>query len=135
MFISTKGRYALTCMLDLAEHCKDGNVSLKDIAERQGISLKYLESIMKDMVSHGLVKGVHGWGGGYSLTRDTKDYTALEIVKAAEDNFATVSCLAEGSEPCDRITACRTIKLWKGLDDAVNEYLQSVTLAELLEDA
>ena len=132
MLISTKGRYALRVMIDLAEHQADGFVPLKVIAERQEISEKYLESIIKLLVKAKLLNGVRGKGGGYQLTRTPDQYTVGTILRLTEDSLAPVSCLEDGAPPCPRMAVCRTLSLWQGLDKVINEYLDSILLSDLV---
>lgn len=131
MFVSTKGRYALRVMVDLAEHQGDGYIPLKEIADRQEISEKYLESILKTLVRQGLLSGVRGKGGGYRLTRPAEDYTVREILSLTEDTLAPVACLDDGAKECPRRDKCPTLGLWRGLYDTVNGYLDSVRLSQL----
>lgn len=133
MLISTKGRYALRVMIDLAEHSSDGSVPLKMVAQRQNISEKYLESIMKLLVQAGLLSGQRGKGGGYRLTRLPKAYTAGEILRLTETSLAPVSCLENDAAPCRQTAACRTLPLWQGLERVINEYLDKMTLADLMK--
>ena len=130
--ISTKGRYALRVMLDLAEHDKGQPVPLKDIAERQGISKKYLEIIVKDLVDGKLVKGSSGKGGGYVLLRVPEEYSVGEIVERMEGTLAPVACLQDGSEPCPRYASCATLPLWQELDQIVRDFLYQKKLSDLL---
>ena len=132
MNITTKGRYALRVMLDLAQHADAGFVSLKVTAERQNVSLKYLEMIISHLKKAGLVESTRGKEGGYRLTRDPDSYTVLEILSCIEDNLAPVSCIQAGEIHCDHAEACRTIPMWKELDEITNRYLSSVTLEDLL---
>ena len=132
MNITTKGRYALRVMLDLAQHADAGFVSLKVTAERQDVSLKYLEMIISHLKKAGLVESTRGKEGGYRLTRDPDQYTVLEILSCIEDNLAPVSCIQAGEIHCDHAEACRTIPMWKELDEITNRYLSSVTLEDLL---
>ena len=132
MLISTKGRYALRVMIDLAEHQADGFIPLKIIAERQNISEKYLESIIKLLVKAKLLNGLRGKGGGYQLTKAPEQYTVGSILRATEDSMAPVSCLEPGSDACPRAAECRTLSLWRGLDKAINDYLDHYTLADLM---
>ena len=132
MNITSKGRYALRVMLDLAQHPEDGYVSLKVTAERQNISLKYLEMIISHLKKAGLVESTRGKEGGYRLTRAPGEYTVLEILDSIEDNLAPVSCIQAGAVTCDHAGACLTIPMWKELDDLTNAYLSSVTLADLM---
>lgn len=133
MLISTKGRYALRVMIDLAEHQADGYIPLKTLAQRQDISEKYLESIIRMLVKEHLVTGLRGKGGGYMLTRKPDGYTAGDILRLTEESLAPVSCLEEGAAPCPRAADCRTLPLWKGLDRVISEYLDRVTLGELMK--
>ena len=132
MLISTKGRYALRVLLDLAEHQSDGYIPLKEVAARQGISEKYLESILKILVRHDLLTGLRGKGGGYRLTRPPERYTAGDILRLTEESLAPVACLERTGIPCPREADCRTLELWRGLDRAISGYLDSVTLADLM---
>ena len=134
MLISTKGRYALRVMIDLAEHQAEGFIPLKVIAERQGISEKYLESIIKLLVKAKLLNGLRGKGGGYQLTKAPEQYTAGSILRLTEDSLAPVACLEEGADACPRMQACRTLPLWKGLDKVISDYLDNVTLADLMRE-
>lgn len=132
MLISTRGRYALRVMIDLAEHQTEDYVPLKTIALRQGISEKYLESIVRMLVKAQLISGVRGKGGGYRLTRNPEQYTTGQILQLTEDSLAPVSCLESGSATCDRAAECRTLPLWQGLNQVITAYLNSVTLADLM---
>ena len=132
MLISTKGRYALRVMIDLAEHQAEGFIPLKVIAERQEISEKYLESIIKLLVKAKLLNGVRGKGGGYQLTRTPDQYTVGTILRLTEDSLAPVSCLEPGADACPRAAVCRTLPLWQGLDKVINDYLDNITLADLM---
>lgn len=133
MLISTKGRYALRVMADLAQHPSEGYIPLKEIAQRQEISEKYLEAIIKVLVKARLLNGVRGKGGGYKLTRSPEQYTIGSILRLTEESLAPVACLEENAEPCARASKCLTLPLWQGLDRAINEYLDSITLADLLQ--
>ena len=132
MLISTKGRYALRVMIDLAEHQAEGFIPLKVIAERQEISEKYLESIIKLLVRAKLLNGVRGKGGGYQLTKAPEQYTVGSILRLTEDSLSPVSCLEEGSAPCGRAADCRTLGLWQGLDRVIRDYLEQYTIADLM---
>ena len=110
--ISTKGRYALRVMIDLAEHRNQDFVPLKDIAERQQISKKYLEIIVKDLVKGKMVAGARGKGGGYRLSRKPEEYSVGEILEMSEGSMATVACLEDDSEPCPRAEGCKTLPMW-----------------------
>lgn len=131
MVISSKGRYALRVMVDLAEHGGDGYVSMRDVARRQEISDKYAGQIMTLLSRAGLVDGVTGKGGGYRLTREPDQYTVGEILTLTEGSLAPVSCLAQGAAPCRRMSSCRTYEMWKGLDDLIEDYFGKITLADL----
>lgn len=135
MKISTKGRYALRTLIDLAQHSDTGLVALKDIAGRQEISQKYLEQIVTQMSKAGFLKGVRGPQGGYRLAREPKDYTAAEILEAIEGSLAPVACLGTETNECDRCGCCSTLELWKGLYATVVDYLSAVTLQDLVDRA
>ncbi len=132
MYITTKGRYALRVLVDLAEHRDAGYVAMREVAERQNISLKYLEKILPFLVEAGFIEGVHGKGGGYRLTKDPADYRVGDVLRATEGDLAPVACLTCDAPACERASFCRTLPLWKGLDKVVSEYLDSVTLADLI---
>lgn len=132
MLISTKGRYALRVMIDLAEHQTDGFVPLKLIADRQEISEKYLESIIKLLVKAKLLNGLRGKGGGYKLTKSPEQYTIGSILRLTEDSLAPVSCLEQGADTCPRAAECRTLSMWQGLDKIINDYLDNITLSDLM---
>lgn len=132
MIVSTKGRYALRVMVDLAEHQTTGYIPLKEIAERQEISEKYLESILKNLVQNKMLVGLRGKGGGYRLTRAPELYTVGSILRLTEGNMAPVSCLGVDSAQCSRMAECRTLPMWKKLDDLVNEFFDSITIADLM---
>ena len=119
-------------MLDLAQHPEDGFVSLKVSAERQGISMKYLEMIVAHLKKAGLVESTRGKEGGYRLTRTPAEYSVLEILDSIEDNLAPVSCIQDGAIHCEQAEACLTVPMWKELDKVTNRYLSSVTLEDLL---
>ena len=131
MLISTKGRYALRVMIDLVEHQGTGYIPLKEIAQRQEISEKYLESIIKLLVKAQLLSGLRGKGGGYKLTRPPEQYTVYSLLLLTEESMAPVACLEERAEPCARAAECRTLELWRGLDQTIRDYLSGVTLADL----
>lgn len=133
MLISTKGRYALRVMIDLAEHDDGRYIAMKEVAERQDISLKYLEKIMPLLVGAKLVEGVHGKGGGYRLTKISAEYRIGDILRLTEGDLAPVSCLECAAEPCKRSAECRTFPLWAELNVRINEYLDSVTIADLMK--
>ena len=130
--ISTKGRYALRVMIDIAEHGKDGPVPLKDTAARQEISKKYLEIIVKELVNGGFLSGVSGRGGGYRLTRAPHEYTLKEILEMEEGSLAPVACLMCGASPCSRAENCRTLPMWKEYQAVTDAFFSSRTLADLI---
>lgn len=132
MMISTKGRYALRVMIDLAEHQTEGYIPLKEIAERQGISEKYLESILKTLVREKALVGLRGKGGGYRLTRSPDRYTVGMILRLTEGDLAPVACLEKPAAQCPRMSQCRTLPMWKELDRMVNDYFDGITLADLM---
>ena len=134
MIISTRGRYALRVMTDLAEHSADGCIPMKDVAKRQNISLKYLEKILPVLTKNGIITGIQGKGGGYRLTRLPEEYTLGEILRLTEGSLAPVACLECGTAGCDRAGECKTLPVWTELDRIINEYLDSVTVADLLKD-
>ena len=131
MIVSTKGRYALRVMVELAQHQGDGYVPLNVIAERQDISEKYLESILKVLVQDKLLTGLRGRGGGYRLTKDPADYTAGEILRAIEGSVAPIPCLGSETNECPMWEQCFTLPFWTGLDEVINQYIDSVTLEQL----
>ena len=135
MMISTRGRYALRVMIDLAEHDADGYIPMKDVAERQGISLKYLEKLMPVLSGGGLVEGVHGKGGGYRLTRPPEEYVVGDLLRLMEGTLAPVACLEPGARPCPRAAECKTLPLWSRLNRVISECLDGVTLADLLSES
>lgn len=132
MLISSRGRYALRVLTDLAEHSGEGYIPLKEIAERQGISQKYMESIMTMLSKNDLLDGAHGKGGGYRLNRPAEEYRVSEILEITEGSLAPVCCLECGAEVCPRTEICRTLPMWKKLDSLIQGYLSSVTLADLM---
>ncbi|MCR4708981.1 MAG: Rrf2 family transcriptional regulator [Clostridiales bacterium] len=131
--ISTKGRYALRVMIDLAEHNDQGYVPLKDIAERQQISKKYLEIIVRDLVSAKLITGVSGKRGGYKLTRDPDDYAVGEIIETMEGSLSPVACLACEVNECPRQEGCQTLPLWSEYDTMVHDFFYGKKLVDLLK--
>ena len=133
MNVTSKGRYALRVMLDLAQHPEDGFVSLKTVADRQGISIKYLEMIVSCLKKAELLDSTRGKEGGYRLNRSPGDYRVGEILRSLEDSLAPVSCIREdGSVACDQANACMTLPMWKELDDLTNAYLDGITLEDLI---
>ena len=130
--ISTRGRYALRVMLDLAEQNSDKYIPLKDIAERQEISKKYLEIIVKDMVAGGLIAGTSGKGGGYKLTRAPKDYTVGEIIELMEGSLSPVACLADKGYECSRKKVCQTLPMWVEFDKLIHDFFYQKKLTDLI---
>ena len=128
--VSTRGRYALRVMIDLAKHQQDGFIPMKDVAARQGISLKYLEQILPVLSQNKLVNAVHGKGGGYVLTKAPSEITVGEILRLTEKELAPVACLAENAEKCERESICTTLDFWKEYNRVISEYLDSKTLAD-----
>lgn len=130
--ISTKGRYALRVMVDLAEHQKDAYIPLKEIAARQGISEKYLEIILKMLVKNKLLKGLRGKGGGYMLTRSPKEYIIGEIIELTDGPLAPVSCLKPDAETCERKDQCITLPLWIKFHTLTHDFFYGITLEDLI---
>ena len=130
--ISTRGRYAIRAMLDLAEHENGGFIPLKDVAERQEISKKYLEIIFKDMVAGGLLVGASGKGGGYKLCRKPEEYSIGEILELMEGPFATVACLENGAIPCPRAAKCETLPLWAEYNRLTRDFFYGKRLNDLI---
>ncbi len=134
MKISTKGRYAIRMLLDLAEHQGDGYVSLKDIAERQEISKKYLEQIVAMMNQPDFLKTNRGYRGGYRLAKPADEYTVADILRITEGGLAPVSCLDNSPNECPRADSCLTLPVWQGLYKVINEYLSGITLQDIIDD-
>lgn len=132
MMVSTRGRYALRVMIDLAEHREDGYISMKSVAQRQDISLKYLEKILPLLVREKMIEGVHGKGGGYRLTKAPEKYRVGDILRLTEGDLAPVACLECNAEPCSRTAECKTRPMWSELNNLINQYLDGVTLADLM---
>lgn len=133
--ISTRGRYALRVMLDLAKNAKgDSYVPMREVSARQGLSLKYMERIMPFLTKQNFVEGQHGKGGGYRLCRAPKDYTVGEILRATESDLAPVSCLESGAVPCRRAGICPTLPMWKEYYDMTNRYFDGITLQKILDE-
>ncbi|MFT0848538.1 RrF2 family transcriptional regulator [Actinomycetaceae bacterium L2_0104] len=130
MLVSTKGRYALRVMIDLAENQTVGYIPLKEIAERQDISEKYLESILKTLVRANVLAGQRGKGGGYRLTKDPSDYTVASILLLTEGSLAPVACLDEAT-PCPNHDKCRTLAMWQDLHRLIEEFFTGITIADL----
>lgn len=134
MKISTKGRYALRVMLDLAINNTGEYIPLKDISERQNITVKYMEQIISLLKKSGFLESTRGNGGGYRLSKTLRDYTVGDILRAAEGSLAPVACLEDEENQCERSSICATLKFWTGLDKAINDYVDSVTLQDLFEE-
>lgn len=134
MKISTRGRYAIRVMIDLAEHNTGEYIPLMDIAKRQEISEKYLEAIVATLSKNGFVRSMRGKGGGYQLSRTPEEYTIGSILRMTEGSLAPVACLDEEMNSCARVGTCKTIKMWEDLYQLINEYFDGITLAELLTD-
>ena len=132
MRISTKGRYAVRVMLDLAVNNTGEYIKVKQIADRQGISEKYLESILKVLVQEKLLEGLRGKGGGYRLTRKPPEYTLGEILRLTEGSLAPVACVEEHGNECPNRSVCPTLPVWQKLDALINEFLDGITLADLM---
>ena len=135
MIVSTKGRYALGVMVHFALHGDGGYIPLKEIAEEESISQKYLESIVTTLSKAGFVDAVHGKGGGYRLNRKPEEYTVGSILKLTEGSLAAVSCTSQGPSACSRSTCCQTKPMWEKLDKMIDEFFEGITLADLLEEA
>lgn len=131
--ISTKGRYALRLMIDMALYSNGEYIKLKDVSNREGISIKYLEQVVALLNKAGLVLSLRGNSGGYKLSKDPKDYTAGEILKAAEGTLAPVQCLQCPTNNCERKSTCSTIEFWEGFDTVINDYVNNITLDSLVE--
>ena len=131
MVVSTKGRYALRVMIDMAKFGKDSYVTLGDIADRQGLSEKYLESIIKLLVKNGLVKGLRGKNGGYKLNKDASKITAWDIISITENDFYVVSCMNPDAPKCDRVTSCVTLPMWKEFSEEMEAFFRKYTIADL----
>ena len=131
MKISTRGRYALRVMIDLAEHCSEGYIPLQSVAERQGISNKYIENIMVDLSKSGIVDARHGKGGGYRLAKNAEDYSVAEILKITEGDLAPVECLSQGATPCDKVARCKTIGMWKEFNRLIDDFFSKISIKDL----
>ena len=132
MNVTSRGRYALRVMLDLAQHPEDGYVSLKTVAERQDISMKYLEAIVCSLKKAELMESSRGKEGGYRLVKSPAEYTVGEILRCLEDNLAPVACIREDGVHCDQAAGCMTLPMWRELDEITNAYLDRVSLQDLI---
>lgn len=133
MLISTRGRYALRVLIDLAEHGQEGYIPMKEVAARQDISLKYLERILPVLVKNGFVEGIHGKGGGYRLLKKPEQCKIGDILRLTEGDLAPVACLECGAKPCERAYACRTYPMWTEFYHLINEFFDSKTLADVIQ--
>ena len=133
MKISTKGRYALRMMVDIAEHQKDGYVTLKDVAMRQDISKKYLEQIALHLSQAGMLRAIRGYQGGYMLTKPARAYTVNDILQVVEGSMSPVTCLEQTPNQCGRCDACKTLVVWEGLQKLITDYLIGITLEDVIE--
>ncbi|WIW70991.1 RrF2 family transcriptional regulator [Anaerosinus gibii] len=133
MKISTKGRYALRLLLDLAEHKEDGYIALKDIAERQEISKKYLEQIVGSLNRAEILRTNRGFQGGYMLAKSPDQYTVADILRITEGSLAPIACLEQEKNPCGRSKSCMTLGVWKGLNKVMIDYLEGITLQDILD--
>ncbi len=134
MIVSTKGRYALRVMVGLAMRPAGDFVPLKEIAEAEGISQKYLEAIMTTLSKADFVDAVHGKGGGYRLNRDPAEYTVGSVLKLTEGSLAPVACTSQGAAACSRSTCCQTLPMWEKLETMIDEFFEGITIADLLKD-
>ena len=132
MMISTRGRYALRVLIDLAEHDSGVYLPMKTIADRQSISLKYIEKIMPVLTANGFVEGLHGKGGGYKLKKAPEDCRVGDILRLTEGTLAPVACLEENADVCERCADCRTLPMWEKFNHLTNEYFDSVSIADLM---
>ena len=133
MIVSTRGRYALRVLTDMAEHSRDERIPLKEVAERQEISQKYIEAIMTLLSKNGFVDAAHGKGGGYKLNRKPSEYKVGDILRLTEGTLAPVTCLQKDAEECKKKGSCRTVEMWTKLDQLIENYLDSVTLEDLIK--
>ncbi len=133
MMISTRGRYALRVIIDLAEHTDGNYIPMKDIADRQAVSVKYLERIMAELTKAELLDGTHGKGGGYRLTKEPNEYRVGDILRITEGDLAPVACLSAGSEPCERASQCRTLSMWREFEKIANDYFDKITVGDLMK--
>lgn len=132
MIVSTKGRYALMVMIDLANHDDGGYVSLADISDRQKLSMKYLENVVSMLNKGGMLRSLRGKNGGYRLIKSPEDYNIGEILRITEGSLAPVDCIKSGEVSCGRAHSCVTLPLWIGLDKVIDEYLDNITLQDLM---
>ena len=135
MMISSRGRYSLRVMVDLAEHKNDCYIPMKDVAQRQDISLKYISKIMPVLTKAKLVDGVHGKGGGYKLNRAPEEYKVGEILRLFEEDLSPCACLEDNAKPCELACECRTFPMWSKFFHIVNDYFDSITIADLMKQS
>lgn len=133
MMISTKGRYALRVMIDLAEHCNGEYIPMKDVVKRQQVSQKYVERIMTMLSKANFVEAVHGKGGGYRLNRSPDEYIVGDILRLMEGSLAPVACLDCDAEECERADQCRTLPMWKELNNRITDFFDGITIADLMK--
>ncbi len=133
MLISTRGRYAIRLMIDLAENDTGSYIPMKDVAERQELSLKYMERITPVLTKNGLIEGIHGKGGGYRLTKAPEEYRIGDILRLTEGDLAPVTCLECGAKPCERAGECRTLPMWTQFKDVIDEYFDGIKLSDLMK--
>ncbi|MBQ8535931.1 MAG: RrF2 family transcriptional regulator [Clostridia bacterium] len=133
MLISTRGRYALRVLTDLAENQGAGYIPMKDVAQRQGISLKYLERILPVLAKNQYIEGVQGKGGGYKLTRSPEAYRVGDILRLTEGDLAPVACLEPDAKPCPRAQSCPTLQMWTDFHKLINDHFDGITLADLMK--
>ena len=131
--ISTKGRYALRVMIDLAEHCNGEYIPMKDVVKRQQVSQKYVERIMTMLSKANFVEAVHGKGGGYRLNRSPDEYIVGDILRLTEGSLAPVACLECDAEECERADQCRTLPMWRELNDRIADFFDGITIADLMK--
>ncbi len=134
MMISTRGRYAIRIMIELAEKNSSEYIRLKDLSESQNISLKYLESITASLSKKGLIDATHGKGGGYKLNRPPEDYKVGDILRATEGSLAPVACLECDAKPCERAAECRTLPMWEKFNTLINNFFDGITIADLMKN-
>ena len=134
MIVSTKGRYALRVMVHFAQRGNEGYIPLKEIAEAEGISQKYLETIMSTLSKAGFVDAVHGKGGGYRLNRTPEEYTVGSILKLTEGSLSAVSCTSQGAAACSRTECCQAKPMWDKLDKMIDDFFEGITIGDLLKD-
>ncbi len=134
MLISTRGRYAIRVIIDLAQNSNGEYIPMKDVAKRQEISLKYLEKILPILTKHKIIEGVHGKGGGYKLGKNINKYKVIDILRLTEGDLAPVTCLKKGSAHCKRKAHCKTVFMWNKFYDIINKFFGSITIEDLVND-